>query len=251
MLRSMRRFISTVNRSRCVCGNFLYPCLVAAFCILASAGVQAQVSIGVRQGLSLSTITNSPVDLGTKSMAVGPTAGLVIQAPITDIFSFNTEVLLHTKGVAAVLKLGDLKKRTSLRIYYLDIPVLLRAGYTWKSIYWFGGSGPQFNVALWAAQADRTRTDNLRLRTTERARLSDKARRYEMSWDFEVGLQWESTGGTALEFSLRPVVGLTNITKEKYREVDDRNFSLLITTAITFRKAEKESVAFSTFGGTP
>lgn len=186
--------------------------------------------------MSLSTITNSTIEAGAKKMAVGPSGGVVIHSKLTDIFAVQAEVLFSGKGISAKLKANGIKERGTLRLYYLDIPLLLRAYIGNDDFDVFAGTGPQFGLGLFVQNAIRISGDHFRSRTTETSKFSPETRRFEMAWDFEVGIRRSIGSSDEIELSVRPVISLISIAKEDFKVVENRNFMLLMSVAYLFGK---------------
>jgi hypothetical protein len=211
--------------------KMLWVLAVLALCF---APVQGQVNMGARLGLNMSTVTHSSVDVGVTRMAVGPGGGFVLHVPLTDIFALQTELLFNSKGIAASATLEGISQRASKRIYYLDVPFIVRAYYRTDKLRIFGGTGPQLGLGLFVQDITRTSGEHFRNKFSETSGFSPQTRRYEIAWDFESGIAIPLKDHSEIEFGIRPSLGLINIAKEKFNRDNNRNFLVAFSAAYLF-----------------
>jgi len=210
--------------------------LLFSWLVFFTFSANCQVKLGFRSGITISTITNSSFGIRKNKMAVGPGGGLVIHARLTDVFAFQPELLFNARGVSAKLSVNGFSERGTLRLYYLDIPLILRAYFGNDKFNVFVGAGPQFDLGLFVQNVIRYSGKHFSQRTTETSAFSSETRRFEIAWDFDVGIRKDIGKGDEIELAFRPVIGLINITKEEFKEQDNRNFMLLISVAYLFGK---------------
>ena len=92
------------------------------------AAAQAQVSVGVRVGANMATLSNDndfemPVELQFDLENVaGLTAGAFVTVPVTTVFAFQPEVLYSRQGA----KLRQSGSTTRLTLDYIQVPLLAR-----------------------------------------------------------------------------------------------------------------------------
>jgi len=108
-------------------------------------------NFGIKAGLNLanvhSTINGDVVSENYKSNT-GFNLGLTAEYPITKLISFETGLMLSTKGFSIKEDgfLADYSATTSL--YYLDIPLTAKAAYKIGGIKVFANIGPYVGVGL-------------------------------------------------------------------------------------------------------
>ena len=229
MVKSAEHSIPVINGK-------IFKLLISALLIFWSISASAQVKMGVRVGLNMSTITHSTVELGVTRMAVGPGGGFVLHIPLTEIFAIHTELILNAKGIAASATLNGITQRASKHIYYVDLPFVIRGFYSLDKVRIHGGLGPQFGVGLWVQDITKTSGDHFTNKFSETSRFSDQTRRYEIAWDFDVGVSFPLKKGSELEINVRPSLGLINIAKEKYNEDNNRNFLVSFSVAYLIQR---------------
>lgn len=98
--------------------------VVSAFALCAvTPDLAAAQHGGVKGGVNVNAISFSP-DLGSRGSAdrlIGVTAGLWVAQPIHPRFAVQIEALVARKGTKELFRFGD-----SLKVTYLEVPVLLR-----------------------------------------------------------------------------------------------------------------------------
>lgn len=202
--------------------------------ILCWQPARSQVQYGVRTGLNMSTVTNTSVEIGAKRLAVGPGGGMTLHIPLTEIFAVQPEVQINARGVAVSGTIDNVTTRTTKRLYYLDIPMMIRAYYGFKKMRLYGGMGPQISAGLFVQDVTRISGKHYTNKLKNTERFSSQTRRYEMAWDFDVGMDLQVGRKSRLEFNVRPMIALINIAKEDFNVDNNRNFMVAFSTAWIF-----------------
>ena len=84
---------------------------------------QPMLNFGIKGGLNLAKISVDPSDSGCCDSRVGAAVGAFVGVPITDMVSFQPEVLFSMKGA----KFSDSGESAKLKINIIEIPLLLHA----------------------------------------------------------------------------------------------------------------------------
>ena len=130
--------------------NKLVNLLIIVFAIIISAESHAQI-FGVKAGLNLSNMLVKDDD-GTYSddykLNPGFHAGVTAEFPVTELFSFDTGLLLSRKGFKIDAESGSLSIKSSLSPLYLDIPLTGKASYNLGNAKVYGAFGPYLGVGI-------------------------------------------------------------------------------------------------------
>jgi hypothetical protein len=113
----------------------------------------AQVTFGVRAGFNLSTLLakNDQTNYGDENnfkMKAGFNVGPTLECPISEMFSFETALLLSTLGVNSEYDYGEGNVKESLSLLYLQIPLTAKAAFDVGGIKLFGAFGPYLGYGL-------------------------------------------------------------------------------------------------------
>ncbi len=118
------------------------------FCFAAESYAQ---TYGVKAGLNLSNMlmkdddeTYSDDFKMVPGFHVGPTA----EFPLTDAISFETGLLLSTKGFKINEEEGGAEFKTNINLLYLDLPLTAKATYDLNGTKIFGTFGPYIGMGL-------------------------------------------------------------------------------------------------------
>jgi len=130
--------------------NNLMKLLIVVIALTLATESFAQ-SFGVKAGLNLSNMLAKDDD-DTYSddfkmhpgFHLGATAGF----PITDMFSFETGLLLSTKGFNEDFQEDGYEYKDKVNLVYLDIPLTAKASFEVGSIAVFGVFGPYIGIGL-------------------------------------------------------------------------------------------------------
>ena len=118
---------------------------------------------------------------------------------------------------------NGISQRSTKRLYYVDVPMMIRAYYTFGKVRIYAGTGPQVSVGLFVQDVTRTTGKHFRNKFSETSAFSDKTRRYELAWDFDAGISIPVKEHAELQINIRPMTGLINIAKEEFNEDNNRN----------------------------
>lgn len=111
----------------------------------------AQTTFGLRGGLNLADISlkTSGIGIDASSMKPGFHIGAVVDHSITDILAIETGLMLETKGSKIKASaIGGTTGEAVTNIFYLDVPVNLKASYDFGGIGIYGLFGPYVGFAL-------------------------------------------------------------------------------------------------------
>lgn len=123
--------------------------LSAVLCL--SVNAFAQTTFGVRGGLNLADISLKTAGIGIDASKVKPGfhLGAIVNHSLTDIFAFETGLMLETKGSKIKANaLGGSTGEAVTNILYLDVPVNLKATYDLGGLGVYGLFGPYVGFAL-------------------------------------------------------------------------------------------------------
>ena len=125
--------------------------LLICLMIFSTHQVIAQ-TFSIRGGLNLSNMLhkNDNVTLSDDfDSADGFHFGLGINVPLNEFLSFDSGLLLSSKGMNFNVEEGDLKNLLKRRLLYLDIPLTLKASYDFENSFEvFGLAGPYLGFGL-------------------------------------------------------------------------------------------------------
>ncbi len=111
----------------------------------------AQTTFGLRGGLNLADISlkTSGIGIDASKMKPGFHVGAVVDHSITDILAIETGLMLETKGSKIKASaIGGTTGEAVTNIFYLDVPVNLKASYDFGGIGIYGLFGPYVGFAL-------------------------------------------------------------------------------------------------------
>ncbi len=121
--------------------------LIAFLCLI---GVNSfGQTFGVRGGLNFANMMIEDWGFGDKKMNPGFHLGATVAMPYTDAISFESGLMLSTKGLRVSETDGDDKYTVSINNYYLDIPVKVKySAAVNENMKFFGEVGPYIGLAL-------------------------------------------------------------------------------------------------------
>ena len=111
----------------------------------------AQTSYGVRGGLNLADVSLKASGIGIDASNIKPGfhIGAFMDHSLTNIFAFETGLMLETKGSKIKAnKIGGTTGEAVTNIWYLDIPINLKASYDLGGVGIYGLFGPYVGFAL-------------------------------------------------------------------------------------------------------
>lgn len=111
----------------------------------------AQTTFGIRGGLNLSdvSIKSSGIGVDMTNMKPGFHIGAILDHSFTNILAFETGLMFETKGTKIKAStIGASTGEATTNIFYMDIPMNLKAGYNFGGIGIYGLFGPYVGFAL-------------------------------------------------------------------------------------------------------
>ncbi len=122
------------------------------FIVITMATASYAQTFGVKAGLNLSnmSITNDDgwTDFDDTKMNPGFHLGGIVEFPISEMFSFDTGLLLSTKGFKINEKEDNYEDNIKMNLFYLDIPLTAKASFDMGSTKIYGVLGPYLGIGL-------------------------------------------------------------------------------------------------------
>jgi len=183
--------------------NFAFLAVFAFF----SSNVSAQISLGVKAGVNIATVSLSdefsPEGASEKS-TVGFLFGGVAQFGLSDMFSIQPEVLYYQKGYVQEFEASAGGFDLTVTWNYLEVPVLLKANFgDSDKLNYYEGIGPSMGYALDATFDDGTNKEDIDFEQGELSRLD-----WSLALDAGVNVP---AGSGSLMLNLRYMLGISNI----------------------------------------
>ena len=129
------------------CTKFSMILLISLFCIQTNAQ-----TFGLKAGLNLSNMLEKDDDdtySNDYKMNPGFHIGGTVDVPISDILSFESGLLLTTKGFKYEEEEMGISIKAKANLYYLDIPLTLKASHELsEGLKMFGAVGPYVGIGL-------------------------------------------------------------------------------------------------------
>jgi hypothetical protein len=129
------------------CTKFSMILLISLFCIQTNAQ-----TFGLKAGLNLSNMLEKDDDdtySNDYKMNPGFHIGGTVDVPISDILSFESGLLLTTKGFKYEEEEMGISIKAKANLYYLDIPLTLKASHELsEGLKIFGAVGPYVGIGL-------------------------------------------------------------------------------------------------------
>ena len=170
--------------------------IILLIAIAAFSGVKAQVQLGIKAGLNISSLSLSNDALGngeSKSSLTAFNGGLFASLPIAESLSVQPEINYSGQGT----NINEQGNKGSLNYDYLNVPVLFK--YSHESGL-FAETGPQAGFLLSAkVKSEGTSFD-----------IKDEVQSFDFSWALGVGYKLQDLG---LGIDVRYNLGLTNTIK--------------------------------------
>jgi hypothetical protein len=133
----------------------VYKLFVVLFLLSLTSQTFAQPTFGVKGGLSLSNQKWSSIDFFFDSddfkMKPGFHIGPTIEVPITDMISFESGLILGTRGFKLHEELdfdGTVDVKMNINLLYLDVPLNLKAYFDAGGVKAYGSFGPYVGMGL-------------------------------------------------------------------------------------------------------
>jgi len=100
--------------------------VLAVVLTLLSTSLFAQVKVGLRTGLAVSTLADKGDLLDNSNVTLGYTAGSFLLVPFNNSFSLRPEINYTRKGRSDETTELNTVVKTDFRVHYLQVPVLLQ-----------------------------------------------------------------------------------------------------------------------------
>jgi hypothetical protein len=170
--------------------------LVAALAVSAAA-VNAQATFGVKAGANFSSIKSSGEGEDDNSdMKVGLNIGALANVPISEMFSFQPEVVFSMEGGKE--EEDDIK--VTLKLNYINVPLLLQ----YNASGFIAETGPQIGFLMSA----KGKVEGLGEEVEED--IKEEYEGINLSWAIGLGYKMPSGFGVNARYNL----GLSNIDKD-------------------------------------
>jgi hypothetical protein len=190
--------------------------LVGLFLLVCSLPASAQITYGVRAGVSLATVSFSEASEVSSNGRYGPLIGVFATVPVWGRLSVQPEAIYSVKG--ASLEVFDLE--TDYIVDYLEVPVLVRFP-VMRRVHLFGGPSVGFRL--------RARSRIAFGGSTEEVDISDDVERFDLA----------IAGGADVEFGRwivdgRVTYGLSDTDADTSDDVKIRNRAFSISAGFRF-----------------
>ncbi|NOR74788.1 MAG: outer membrane beta-barrel protein [Draconibacterium sp.] len=210
--------------------------LLVVVVVISSTSVSLAQTFGVKAGLNLSNMVYKIDDeIYSEEFELNPGfhAGVTAEFPIDDMFSFETGVLLSTKGFKTSSDEMDPSDIYSsdhkVNILYLDIPLTAKVLYNIGGVEAFGLFGPYIDFGL-TGKSKYKSTDESTEEDIEWG--SDKdLKRLDLGLVFGVGVEVKS-----VEIGVSYNLGLANIAPNDDYDFLAKNKVLAISVGYSFRR---------------
>ncbi len=119
---------------------------VSLFCLQSNAQ-----SFGLKAGLNFSNMLNKNDDVTYSDdykMNPGFHFGATVDVPLINFLSFESGLFCTTKGMKYELEVMEANITATTNLFYLDVPLTLKASYGLGGIKVFGNVGPYFDFGL-------------------------------------------------------------------------------------------------------
>lgn len=108
-------------------------------------------TFGLKGGFNLANMLAKDDDYDSSDelkMNPGFHAGATMDFPLTDLLSLETGLLFTTKGMKLDEEFLGMKVTANTNLFYLDVPVTLKAKYNLGSVKIYGAIGPYVGMGL-------------------------------------------------------------------------------------------------------
>ncbi len=186
--------------------HFMKKILLVVLIAATAFSSQAQVKFGVKAGANFYKFTGDDADLGTVSpdFRVGLAAGGYATIPISEMFSFQPELLYSMEG-SKYEEAGD---ELIYKIDYINIPALFQ----FNSSGFYAETGPQIGFRMNAeGEYNGTSTD-----------LDDEIKSTNFSWVLGAGYRLPN----GLGFGARYNLGLSSIAEDSDTDLKTSGFHI-------------------------
>ncbi len=218
--------------------NKAFKLLILVALFLQSEFLPAQ-NFGIKGGMNLATMLSKDNDnrySDNFSANSGIHFGFTFEFPLNDVVALSPEILLTNKGLKYDFTEDDSNISSDIKLYYIDVPVMLKTRYNWgndKKIV--GATGPYLGMGV--SGQSQTTTEYQGERVCEKkdvkwgSNKSDDFKKLDWGWSFAGGIQIEE-----VELSLSYDLGFANIAANQENGTIARNRVVKISIAYQFGK---------------
>ncbi len=218
--------------------NKAFKLLILVALFLQSEFLPAQ-NFGIKGGMNLATMLSK--DNGNRYSDnflanSGIHFGFTVEFSLNDVVALSSEILLTNKGLKNNYNEGDSRISSDIKLYYIDVPVMLKARYNWgndKKIFW--ATGPYQGIGI--SGQSQTTTEFQAERVCEKNNVewgsneNDDFKRLDWGWTFAGGIQIEE-----VELGLSYDLGFANIAAKQQNGNIARNRVVKVSIAYQFGK---------------
>lgn len=167
---------------------------------------------------------------------LGAVAGIGAQLGLTDMFAIQPEVLFSMKGTKMEMSEGEITAESSLKLSYLNVPVLFKlnipVGKVTPNVY----AGPDFGINLAASYDDKVEGAGEDFDYDESVDVKEDVKGFDFNIAFGGGADFNISEKGRIILDLRYSLGLSDINAEEVEGYDAKNgaFGLMIGYGINF-----------------
>lgn len=186
----------------------------------------------IKAGLNLADVHVPEGNL--YSMNTGFHAGVTLEIPISDLWSFETGALLSMKGFKFDLQVFDSELSITSRPFYIDVPMLARRYVNIGDMKMFATLGPYMGVGIFGENETKVtvagQTESEQTDIAWGSTANDDIERFEYGLTAGIGLQIRS-----LEFGVSYQMGLTN--NATINDENEEFYNRVIQASVAYRFA--------------
>lgn len=221
----------------------LFKKIILITILLSTSSYCLAQEISIRGGFNLSQINYKAGDIvvhkdGTK-LNPGFNIGPIIELPLKNIFTVETGILFNSKGhkLSGDPLAGVKKYLFQTNMFYLDIPVLLKATIPIKKIKIFAAAGAYAGSALYGKRIAEGVNNSIFKRSTANIQWGNKEDefdRFDYGLDFGVGLKIQK-----YQIGILYESGLKNFSNDEIFKMRNRTVELYCTYKLAQFKNKK------------
>lgn len=129
--------------------------LAALALVLVTVPAHAEVGVGILGGVNIATLESNDEEFGdameSKRFAVG---GIVLDFPLSEAVSLRLEPMYMPKGTTATLEVEGFNFESTLRLPYVELPILLKVSRTTGAVRPYLVIGPSIGYRTGATATD-------------------------------------------------------------------------------------------------
>lgn len=125
--------------------------LLIVFCIVIMGTKSFCQTFGLKAGLNLSNmLTKDNEGISNENLKMNPGfhVGATVEFPLAEMFSFESGLLLSTKGVKIEYNESGVDAMSKMNLLYLDIPLTAKAYFDISGAKIYGVFGPYLGIGL-------------------------------------------------------------------------------------------------------